>query len=94
MQKKEINNKYFTDTEKWICSCLGFLKNRFFLCKHLINVSQFTINPSFFHQIQHQEIYPFIFLPAEGSTQNPSSNLNKGTVNTVVLAVYYHISNI
>jgi hypothetical protein len=39
LQKNEINNQYFTDTERWICSYLGFLKNRFFLCKYLINAS-------------------------------------------------------
>ncbi|CAB4409818.1 unnamed protein product [Rhizophagus irregularis] len=80
LQKKEINNKYFTDTEKWICSCLGFLKNRFFLCKHLINASQFTITPFFFNKVQRQEIYPFIFLSAEESIQNPSSISNKDNV--------------
>jgi hypothetical protein len=52
----------------------GLFKKSIFLCKHLINASQFTITP-FFHEVQRQEIYhPFIFLSTEESIQNPSSN--------------------
>jgi hypothetical protein len=38
LASKTIHNwdKYITDQQKWICSCLYFLTNRFFICKHLV----------------------------------------------------------
>ena len=27
---------YFTDISRWVCSCPGFVRNRFLLCKHLV----------------------------------------------------------
>ncbi|CAG8457444.1 9552_t:CDS:2 [Cetraspora pellucida] len=39
----ESNGPYFTEVARWVCSCLAFVKNRFFLCKHLVKQ---TINTS------------------------------------------------
>ncbi|CAG8738704.1 40702_t:CDS:2 [Gigaspora margarita] len=61
--KKNTNNAYFVDTERWICNCQYFLLSRFFICKHLIQKCKLNTNLEFFHQIQWQGKYPFIFLP-------------------------------
>ncbi len=47
LSKREISQRfnYFIDLEKWICNCLYFLTNRFFLCKHLINIVKENISP-------------------------------------------------
>ncbi|CAG8707748.1 19545_t:CDS:1, partial [Racocetra persica] len=74
MQKTKINNVYFTNTENWYCSCLGFLKNWFMLCKHLVQASTFDINPSFFYCIKRQEVYPFIYLTYEKILNNLKEN--------------------
>lgn len=58
--KRDIKGNYATDIEKWICSCPSFLLNRFFLCKHLVQKSQFEITPKFFCQIRRQGTYPFL----------------------------------
>jgi hypothetical protein len=57
LENVKINNFYLTDTTKWICGCLSFACNRFFICKH---VQQYD-RPESFYDIHHQEKYPFIF---------------------------------
>lgn len=69
LEKRDIKGDYITDTEKWICNCPSFLLNRFFLCKHLVQQSQFRITPKFFYQIQRQGKYPFLILQ-ENITNN------------------------
>ena len=69
LEKRDIKGNYITDTEKWICNCPSFLLNRFFLCKHLVQQSQFRITPKFFYQIQRQGKYPFLILQ-ENITNN------------------------
>ncbi|CAG8790313.1 4857_t:CDS:2 [Dentiscutata erythropus] len=62
LTKKKLNNTYLTNVENWFCNCTRFLLNRFFLCKHLIQLSSFIANPSFFRNVQRERyisIYNF-----------------------------------
>ena len=36
---RDENHTYETDKQRWICSCPAYLRNRFMLCKHLIDGS-------------------------------------------------------
>ncbi|CAG8511540.1 25914_t:CDS:2, partial [Gigaspora rosea] len=38
LEKKESlsDNLYFTNPNQWTCTCIAYMKNRFFLCKHLV----------------------------------------------------------
>jgi len=42
--------KYLTDHQNWTCSCPYFLKNRFLLCKHLVNPLG-KMDASFFRKV-------------------------------------------
>ncbi len=45
---KEISEElYYTNTDQWICSCLAFLKDRFFLYKHLVKLVNNTTTSEF-----------------------------------------------
>ncbi|KAJ6557685.1 hypothetical protein B0H19DRAFT_946891, partial [Mycena capillaripes] len=36
--------EYFTDVEKWVCSCPAYLISRFLLCKHLVREANSRLN--------------------------------------------------
>ncbi|CAG8717330.1 8425_t:CDS:2, partial [Cetraspora pellucida] len=40
----ESNSSYFTEVARWVCSCHTFVKNHFFLCKHLVRQTVNTSN--------------------------------------------------
>ena len=76
LKGRSINRSYITDVEKWICNCPSFLLSRFFLCKHLIQRSQFEITPKFFyHQIQRQGKYPFLVLQGNITNITPDNSI-------------------
>ena len=63
LAKREFSGElYYTNTEQWICSCPAFLKDRFFLCKHLVKLanSYNAITKEFFNNVQRQGIYPLL----------------------------------
>jgi len=68
---KDLTNKefsgelYYTNPDQWICSCLAFLKDRFFICKHLVKSVNSIITPEFFNNIQRQGTYPLLGLKFE-----------------------------
>ena len=68
---KEISGElYYTNTDQWICSCLAFLKDRFFLCKHLVKLVNNTTTSEFFNNIQRQGIYPFLGMISKEQNEN------------------------
>ena len=68
---KEISEElYYTNTDQWICSCLAFLKDRFFLCKHLVKLVNNTTTSEFFNNIQRQGIYPFLGMISKEQNEN------------------------
>jgi hypothetical protein len=60
LSKKEVKGNYITNINTWTCNCLSFLLSRFFICKHLIQQSQYNTNPQFFRSFQRQGHYPFL----------------------------------
>ena len=78
---------YLTDSEKWICSCPYFLTNRFFICKHLINIVKENISPKFFKKVQRQGVYPLLGMKTNFYhdfllDQNNTDNIETGTTIT------------
>jgi hypothetical protein len=61
LTKRELSGElYYTNTDQWICSCPAFLKDRFFLCKHLVKSVNDIITPEFFNNVQRQGNYPLL----------------------------------
>ncbi|CAG8749989.1 9593_t:CDS:2, partial [Ambispora leptoticha] len=58
LKKKEINNTYITDIDKWFCN-------------------------SFYHSVQRQDIYPFIYLPGQQTSTQPSVGTTLSLSNTL-----------
>ena len=58
----DSEDKYLTDVNNWICSCLAFINNNYTVCKHL--VKKYTDgNPTFFPQYamtKRRHDYPLI----------------------------------
>ena len=83
LSKRESSqtSNYLTDSEKWICSCPYFLTNRFFICKHLINIVKENISPKFFKEVQRQGVYPLLGMKAHDFplNQNNIDNTTTGT---------------
>ncbi|CAB5174028.1 unnamed protein product [Rhizophagus irregularis] len=73
-------------TTRWICSCLSFARNRFFICKHL--VQQYG-RPESFYDVHRQERYPFIFFNTMETTSESdivlieNDNIQKGILQDV-----------
>ena len=68
---REISGElYYTNTDQWICSCLAFLKDRFFLCKHLVKLVNNTTTSEFFNNVQRQGIYPFLGMISKEQNEN------------------------
>lgn len=63
---------YLTDSERWICSCSYFLTNRFFICKHLVNVVKENISYKFFQEVQRQGVYPLLGIGSSLKLNNNS----------------------
>ncbi|POG64489.1 hypothetical protein GLOIN_2v1675679 [Rhizophagus irregularis DAOM 181602=DAOM 197198] len=86
LENVKINNFYLTDTTRWICSCLSFARNRFFICKHL--VQQYG-RPESFYDVHRQERYPFIFFNTMETTSESdivlieNDNIQKGILQDV-----------
>jgi hypothetical protein len=74
---KQISN-YLTDSERWICSCPYFLTNRFFICKHLVNLVKENISLKFFKEVQRQGVYPLL-----GMKPIFYGNLNQNNIDNV-----------
>ena len=91
MSKKQISQStnYITDSEKWICSCPYFLTNRFFLCKHLINIVKENISPQFFKEVQRQGVYPLLGMKPSFY----SDDLNQPTILTDTITTAKTILN-
>jgi hypothetical protein len=58
--KREDSCRYYTNSDQWICSYPAFLKDRFFLCKHLVKLINNVIIPEFFNHVRRQGIYPLL----------------------------------
>ena len=91
LSKKQISQStnYITDSEKWICSCPYFLTNRFFLCKHLINIVKENISPQFFKEVQRQGVYPLLGMKPSFY----SDDLNQPTILTDTITTAKTILN-
>lgn len=66
--KREVSEnscRYYTNSDQWICSCPAFLKDRFFLCKHLVKLIDNIITPEFFNHVRRQGIYPLLGMISE-----------------------------
>lgn len=67
--RKEVNTDtiYYTDIERWICSCPAFIDSTYLLCKHL--VKRYTAEtPNFFPQFvltKRRHDYPLICFERE-----------------------------
>ncbi|CAG8612166.1 4512_t:CDS:2, partial [Scutellospora calospora] len=63
LEKKTSNTKelYSTNLDQWTCTCLSYMKSRFFLCKHLVN----SVG-----EVQRNGDYPII-ATYEGEFVNP-----------------------
>jgi hypothetical protein len=71
LAKKECSGKlYYTNTDQWICSCSAFLIDRFFLCKHLVKLTNDFITLEFFNNVQRQGTYPLLGMTSESEEQN------------------------
>jgi hypothetical protein len=46
-----VDDKYKPDPWRWVCSCPHFVKSRFFVCKHLVQLVQ-PVPAHFFLQVQ------------------------------------------
>ncbi|GBC30961.2 ATP-dependent DNA helicase PIF1 [Rhizophagus irregularis DAOM 181602=DAOM 197198] len=78
LAKQEFSGKlYYTNTDQWICSCLAFLNNRFFLCKHLVKSVNNIITIEFFNIVQRQGIYPLLGMVPEEQNYFNGTLLNK-----------------
>ncbi|CAB4392891.1 unnamed protein product [Rhizophagus irregularis] len=78
LAKQEFSGKlYYTNTDQWICSCLAFLNNRFFLCKHLVKSVNNIITIEFFNSVQRQGIYPLLGMVSEEQNYFNGTLLNK-----------------
>ncbi|CAG8608717.1 21345_t:CDS:2 [Gigaspora rosea] len=60
------NSTHITDSLRWICSCYGFLLNRFHICKHLVQMYG-LVEPGFFKKVTHQEYYPLLEIREENA---------------------------
>ncbi len=91
LSKKQISQStnYITDSEKWICSCPYFLTNRFFLCKHLINIVKENISPQFFKEVQRQGVYSLLGMKPSFY----SDDLNQPTILTDTITTAKTILN-
>ena len=90
LENVKINNFYLTDTTRWICGCLSFTRNRFFLCKHL--VQQYG-RPESFHNICRQEKYPFIIFNTKGNINELNVGLENNKIQKGTYTVILYINN-
>jgi hypothetical protein len=53
-----VDTKYKPNPWQWVCSCLHFVKSRFLICKHLVQLVQ-PVPAHFFLQVQRNCTTPF-----------------------------------
>ncbi|CAK5283818.1 unnamed protein product [Mycena citricolor] len=67
---------YFTDLDKWVCSCTAFLMSRFLMCKHLVREANELLDNSLlkdlalFAELRRNHFAPFYRIPGIHSMEN------------------------
>jgi len=61
--------KYYVDSNRWICSCPSFLQNRFLICKHLVKVVGGTATRLIYEEFKRNYEYPFLILKPLENTE-------------------------
>lgn len=70
VEAERPNGRYYTDVNRWTCSCPSYLISRFLLCKHIVR----TVNTrlldfdhkddlAFFTSLRHNHLPPFYHIP-------------------------------
>jgi len=50
--------KYATDPNRWVCACPAFIRSRFLICKHLVQLVH-PVSPRFFIDVKRRRTTPF-----------------------------------
>jgi len=79
---EHILDRYYVDSDKWICSCLSYLQNRFLICKHLVKAVGGTSNRLIYEDFRRSYQYPFlIWKPLENAESIiPDSSSGSATI--------------
>jgi len=67
---EHILDRYYVDSDKWICSCLSYLQNRFLMCKHLVKAVGGTSNRLIYRDFRRSYQYPFLIWNPLGNTES------------------------
>jgi hypothetical protein len=71
LEEEEARDRgtYITDIENWVCSCRGFPKNRFLICKHLVREANKLLKNRpltdlrFFLDLRRNHYQPYYSIP-------------------------------
>lgn len=82
-----IEDRYFIDLERWICSRPSFFQSRFLICKHLIHQASDKVKPEsirlIYQNFKRQTDYPFLIWNSS-ELQIVSENNEDYTINNPI----------